>query len=82
MDRRLTGGLELCLAGVNMESMEYGERDTEDCTAVEGEPCRSKPNSGPRTQGREEKIKKSSERSKNQDARAVRDRNVVSEGRK
>lgn len=35
-DRRLTGGLELCLAGVNMESMEYGERDTEDCTAVEG----------------------------------------------
>lgn len=35
-DRRLTGGLELCLAGVNMESMEYGERNTESCTAVEG----------------------------------------------
>lgn len=39
-DRRLTGGLELCLAGVNMESMEYGERNTEVLYSCRGEPCR------------------------------------------
>jgi hypothetical protein len=41
----IDSGLELWLAGVNMESMEYGERGTQDRTAVEGT-VQVKPNSG------------------------------------
>lgn len=77
----IDGGRELCLAGVYMESMEYGVWRTEDRTAVEGT-VQANPIQDSEFR-RENKIEKKEFREEAKikvQSSLVRERNVVSEG--